>query len=62
LPSAWQPETDTEKSYCPEFVSRALPKWPTGQKIDMALIDPCKPWQNGAAESALGRFPYERLL
>jgi len=42
----------------PEFVSRALLKWATEQKIDMALIDPGKPWQNGAAES----FMYGRPL
>ena len=45
----------------PEFVSRALLKWATEQKIDMALIDPGKPWQNGAAESFNGKFRDECL-
>ena len=35
----------------PEFVSRALLAWITAQGIDTALIDPGKPWQNGAGES-----------
>jgi transposase InsO family protein len=35
----------------PEFVSRALLKWIVDHGIDTALIDPGKPWQNGAAES-----------
>jgi len=29
----------------PEFVSRALLKWVTEQAIELALIDPGKPWQ-----------------
>jgi len=33
----------------PEFVSRALLKWIVDHGIDTALIDPGKPWQNGAA-------------
>ena len=38
----------------PEFVSRALLKWIVDQGIATALIDPGKPWQNGAAESFNG--------
>jgi putative transposase len=40
----------------PEFVSRALLKW-----IGTALIDPGKPWQNGAVESFNGKFRDECL-
>jgi putative transposase len=40
----------------PEFVSRALLKWITDQGIAAALIDPGKPWQNGAGESFNGKF------
>ena len=45
----------------PEFVSRALLKWITDQKIATALIDPGKPWQNGVAESFNGKFRDECL-
>jgi putative transposase len=45
----------------PEFVSRALLAWITGQGIGTALIDPGKPWQNGAAESFNGKFRDECL-
>jgi putative transposase len=45
----------------PEFVSRALLKWIVDQGIDTALIDPGKPWQNGAAESFNGKFRDECL-
>jgi putative transposase len=40
----------------PEFVSRALLEWITSQGIETALIDPGKPWQNGATESFNGKF------
>jgi transposase InsO family protein len=30
----------------PEFVATALLKWATENKIEKALIDPGKPWQN----------------
>jgi putative transposase len=40
----------------PEFVSRALLKWITEQGIETALIDPGKPWKNGATESFNGKF------
>jgi putative transposase len=45
----------------PEFVSRALLKWIGDQKIETALIDPGKPWQNGACESFNGKFRDECL-
>jgi putative transposase len=45
----------------PEFVSRALLAWITAQGIGTALIDPGKPWQNGAVESFNGKFRDECL-
>jgi putative transposase len=45
----------------PEFVSRALLKWIVDQGIATALIDPGKPWQNGATESFSGKFRDEYL-
>jgi putative transposase len=45
----------------PEFVSRALLKWIVDQNIGTALIDPGKPWQNGATESFNGKFRDECL-
>jgi transposase InsO family protein len=45
----------------PEFVSRTLLKWIVDQGIETALIDPGKPWQNGAAESFNGKFRDECL-
>ena len=45
----------------PEFVSRALLKWIVDQGIGTALIDPGKPWQNGATESFIGKFRDECL-
>jgi len=45
----------------PEFVSRAMLKWITGQKIGTALIEPGKPWQNGVCESFNGKFRDECL-
>ena len=45
----------------PEFVSRALLSWITSMGIDTALIDPGKPWQNGATESFNGKFRDEYL-
>ncbi len=41
----------------PEFVSRALLAWIVDQGIETALIDPGKPWQDGAGESFNGKFP-----
>jgi putative transposase len=45
----------------PEFVSRALLRWAANEGLDMALIDPGKPWQNGTAESFNGKFRDECL-
>ena len=45
----------------PEFVSAALLKWTVEEKIEMALIDPGKPWQNGTNESFNGKFRDECL-
>jgi putative transposase len=45
----------------PEFVSRALLKWIVAQGIGSALIDPGKPWQNGATESFNGKLRDECL-
>ena len=45
----------------PEFVSRKLLSWIVAQKIDIALIDPGKPWQNGVGESFNGKFRDECL-
>ena len=35
----------------PELVSRAILEWLADQKIDTAINDPGKPWQNGTDES-----------
>jgi putative transposase len=40
----------------PEFVSRAILQWLTDARIETAIIDPGKPWQNGTNESFNGRF------
>ncbi len=45
----------------PEFVSHAILKWLTENRIDTALIDPGKPWQNGTNESFNGKFRDECL-
>jgi putative transposase len=45
----------------PEFVSRAILRWLTDQNINMALIDPGSPWQNGLNESFNGKFRDECL-
>jgi len=45
----------------PEFVSRALLKWSVAQGMDVALIEPGKPWQNGTTESFNGKFRDECL-
>jgi len=44
-----------------EFISRALLRWAVGQSLDMALIDPGKPWQNVTTESFNGKFRDECL-
>jgi putative transposase len=45
----------------PEFVSRALLRWAAQNQLEMALIDPGKPWQNGVNESFNGKFRDECL-
>ena len=45
----------------PEFVSTAILKWLSEAKIDTALIDPGKPWQNGDNESFNGKLRDECL-
>ncbi|SDV50658.1 putative transposase [Chitinasiproducens palmae] len=45
----------------PEFVSTALLKWAVSEGIETVLIDPGKPWQNGANESFNGKFRDECL-
>lgn len=45
----------------PEFVSNAILKWLLDTRIDTALIDPGKPWQNGVSESFNGKFRDECL-
>ena len=45
----------------PEFVSKAILEWLAAAKIDTALIDPGKPWQNGADESFNDKFRDECL-
>ena len=45
----------------PEFVSKALCEWATKEKLQLALIEPGKPWQNGTNESFNGKFRDECL-
>lgn len=45
----------------PEFVSEALLKWAARESLDLALIEPGKPWQNGLNESFNGKFRDECL-
>jgi putative transposase len=45
----------------PEFVSRALLEWMQQENVETALIDPGKPWQNGADESFNGKLRDECL-
>jgi len=45
----------------PEFVSHAILEWLGKEKIETALIDPGKPWQNGDNESFNGKFRDECL-
>jgi putative transposase len=44
-----------------EFLSRKILTWLTAEKIETALIDPGKPWQNGTNESFNGKFRDECL-
>ncbi len=39
----------------PEFISGALLDWASKSKIDIAFIEPGKPWQNGLNESFNGK-------
>lgn len=39
-----------------EFVATTLLKWAAQNKIETALVDPSKPWQNCATESFNGKF------
>jgi putative transposase len=45
----------------PEFVSHAILHWLTEARIETAIIDPGKPWQNGTNESFNGKFRDECL-
>jgi putative transposase len=45
----------------PEFVSTAILEWLESARIETALIDPAKPWQNGTDESFNGKFRDECL-
>lgn len=45
----------------PEFVSTALLKWVNDEKLNLLLIEPGKPWQNGTNESFNGKFRDECL-
>lgn len=45
----------------PEFVSNRILEWIEESEIGSALIDPGKPWQNGANESFNGKFRDECL-
>ncbi|KAF5031370.1 IS3 family transposase ISDba1 [anaerobic digester metagenome] len=45
----------------PEFMSKALLRWVANQELDVARIDPGKPWQNGMVESFNGKFRDECL-
>ena len=45
----------------PEFVSLAILNWIVESKIESALIDPGKPWQNGTDESFNGKLRDECL-
>ena len=47
--------------YGPEFVARALLEWIADQRIETALINPGKPWQNGVGETFNGKFRDECL-
>ena len=45
----------------PEVISRAILEWLAAEGIETALIDPGKPWQNGADESFNGKLRDECL-
>lgn len=45
----------------PEFIAAAILHWASAEKIQTALIDPGKPWQNGMNESFNDKFREECL-
>jgi putative transposase len=45
----------------PDFVANAIKAWLSISHIGPAYIEPGKPWQNGAAESFIGKFRDECL-
>jgi putative transposase len=45
----------------PEFVSTRLLQWAIDEKLETVVIEPGKPWQNGANESFNGKFRDECL-
>ncbi len=45
----------------PEFVSKILLEWAAHESLQLALIEPGKPWQNGTNESFNGKFRDECL-
>lgn len=50
-----------QRYYGPEFVSKALLEWAMKESLQLALIEPGKPWQNGTNESFNGKFRDECL-
>jgi Integrase core domain len=46
---------------CQRLQSNAILRWPTDARIDTAVIDAGKPWQNGTNESFNGKFRDECL-
>ncbi len=45
----------------PEFVARALKRWLAVSNVETLYIEPGSPWENGYAESFIGRFGDELL-
>ena len=45
----------------PEFIAEAVSKWLESVGTETVFIEPGKPWQNGQAESFIGRFRDECL-
>lgn len=45
----------------PEFIAEVVQEWLRGTGIETAYIEPGKPWQNGVAESFIGRLRDECL-
>jgi len=45
----------------PEFIAKTLAQWIREQGLQMILIEPGKPWQNGTNESFNGKFRDECL-